>query len=101
MNELETGNIVGDAVQRTGPLPFTLAIWNYLKQSPSSFTITKKEILYLKDIKILGVDFMDTSWAKHFYAGSWKIGAKEDRINKATEKILQLSLDWKRGVLKF
>lgn len=99
MNELETGNIQGDAVFRTGPLKFTKAFWNHLGYSRSAFNLTSKTtVTSIKDVCILGWDFMDTVLAFHFYNGSWK---NDTVIGNNNEVIKKLSEEWKRGEIYF
>ena len=96
MEELQTGIIQGDAVQRTGPLQFSRAIWYHVGKSPSAFDISdRNKIQAFKDICVLGTDFQDNSLAQHLFDGSWK----NDRIKLNNEEILRMSEAWKKGLI--
>ena len=98
MEELESGIIQGDAVQRTGPLQFTRAMWHHIGHSQSAHDFSDKQKIHaFKDICVLGRDFQDNSLARHLFDGSWK----NDRINLNNDEILKLSRSWKQGLIEF
>lgn len=77
VNEALTSTWQGDAVQRTGPEPFTWAILHHLQRQGVNLSLLERHTLHYSegDIMIAPVRFFERygSLAHHGFKGSWKV----------------------------
>lgn len=105
IDELLTSHYRGDAVQRTGPEPFTWSVLRYLQQRGDVVLadLSRTHSLRLDDFLIGSVDKFDGKpgiLAEHLFSGTWKSDSWDDE-SKPRDWQLKSRRGFEKKVIEF